>query len=172
VFAVSATIFEGDCLLKNKTFIALEHENCMIMSSVYADGTPFSRAFVMPHLHQPLRMMEGLLFREMMKSSSHSKVFSCIKGIPMSTVMSLVRQPAANFFFTSAAYHPLNSSRIKCLQGRLMETSIGWLNDDCSSAKCEILGRNLPKIRGNLFPTVKSKIQISCEMHKITNLRN
>lgn len=144
------------------------------MSSVYADGTPFSRTFVMPHLHQPLTMMEGLLFREMMKSSSHSKVFSCIKGIPMSTLMSLVRQPAANFFSTSAAFHPLNFSCMKCLQRRLMETSMGWLNDVySSSAKCEILGRNLPKIRGNLFPTVKPKIQIiSCEMHKITNLRN
>ena len=30
----------------------------------------------------------------------------------------------------------------------------------CSSAECEIADRNLPKIRENLFPTVKSQIQI------------
>ena len=65
----------------------------------------------------------------MKKTSSHFKVFSRIKGIPMSTLMSLVGQPAANIFSTSAAYHPSNFSRMKCLQGRLTETSRGWLND-------------------------------------------
>ena len=59
----------------------------------------------------------------------HLEVFSRTKGIPMSTLMSLVGQPAANFFSTSAAYHPSNFSRMKCLQGRLTETSRGWLSD-------------------------------------------
>ena len=47
----------------------------------------------------------------------------------MSNLMSLVRQPAANFFSTPAACHPSNFCFMKCLQGQLTGISRGWLND-------------------------------------------
>lgn len=77
---------------------------------------------VMPHFYHPLRTIDGLLFMKLKKSSNHLEIFSRSNGIPMSTLISLVWQQAANFFSISEGYHPQKFSRMKYFQGRLTET--------------------------------------------------
>ena len=110
----------------------------------------------------------------MKKSSSHFGVFSRIKGIPMSTLMSLVGQAAANFFSTSETYHPSNFSRMKCLQGQLTETSRGWSNDvvfagTTTSTKLRLVSS--VRISSSFCPLKISQITIAfCELYNPISL--
>ena len=106
----------------------------------------------------------------MKKSSSHFEVVSRIRGIPMSTLMSLVEQPVANFFSTSAAYHPSNFSRIKCLQGQLTETSMGWLNDAVfAGATTSTKSRLLNSVRISLLFCLLKVSQITIAFSELCN---
>ena len=73
-----------------------------------------------------------IIFKEFSRTSQFFKEFSRpvrTMEFLMSILISLVSQPAANFFTTSEVYYPWSFSGMKSLPGRFTETSSGWLDD-------------------------------------------